>query len=119
VVELLAPAGVLVSSVPTTPSVDGNPHHLHDFTERSFRRMLANCGLRELDCLRQEQPYSFFAVATRSETRMQSMRRNLPAYYLTHPGSFVRRVASVVKDGFVNRYLTVVATREAERGRQG
>jgi hypothetical protein len=27
---------VLVASVPTTPSKDVNPHHLHDFTEQDF-----------------------------------------------------------------------------------
>ena len=36
---MLRPGGILIASVPTTPSVDGNPYHLHDFTERSFRRL--------------------------------------------------------------------------------
>src|SRR5262249_44064558 len=52
-VAALAPGGVLVGSVPTTPSVDVNPHHLHDFTERSFRALIERHGLYELDCLRQ------------------------------------------------------------------
>ena len=46
-VELLAAGGVLVASVPTTPSVDLNPHHLHDFTAAQFRRMGARHGLVE------------------------------------------------------------------------
>jgi len=37
-VGLLRPGGHLVGSVPITPSVDANPHHLHDFTDRSFRQ---------------------------------------------------------------------------------
>ncbi len=45
---LLAPDGVLVASVPTTPSVDLNPHHLHDFTESEFRKMGARNGLVEI-----------------------------------------------------------------------
>src|SRR5262249_61299080 len=56
-VALLRPGGMLVASVPTTPSVDANPHHLHDFSARSFRRLLAPHGLGERDALVQEQPW--------------------------------------------------------------
>jgi len=35
------------------------------------------------------------------------MRRNLPTWYLRHPGALLRRVASTLRHGFVNRYLTV------------
>jgi hypothetical protein len=38
---------------------------------------------------------------------METMRTNLPAYYLRHPGSLVRRIASTVRHGFKNRYLTI------------
>lgn len=112
-VPLLRPGGVLVASVPTTPSVDGNPHHLHDFTERSFRALFAGRGLRELDAFVQEQPFSPAAVVMRSERRMQEVRRNLPAWYLAHPGSLLRRIASTLRYGFRNRYLTLALGRDA------
>ena len=41
---LLLPGGVIIASVPTTPSVDVNPYHLGDFTERSFSRDVPPAG---------------------------------------------------------------------------
>jgi len=101
------PGGVLVASVPVTPSVDANPHHLHDFSERSFRRLFAGSGLEEEDQFVQVQPFSLPAVLTRSEARLQEVRRNLPAWYLRHPGSLLRRMGSTLRHGLVNRYLTI------------
>ncbi len=106
-VDLLRPGGVFVASVPITPSIDANPHHLHDFSERSFRRLFLAHDLVEVDRLVQDQPFSLVAVATRSEARMADMRRNLPLWYLRHPDSFVRRVVSTLRHGFKNRYLTI------------
>jgi len=34
--RLLAAGGRVIASVPITPTLDGNPHHLHDFSRRSF-----------------------------------------------------------------------------------
>jgi len=112
IVGLLRPGGVLVASVPTTPSVDGNPHHLHDFTERSFRRLFAGRGLVETDRFSQDQPFSPLAVVTRGEARLQQVRPNLPAWYARHPGALLRRVAATLRHGFKNRYLTVAWQRE-------
>jgi 2-polyprenyl-3-methyl-5-hydroxy-6-metoxy-1,4-benzoquinol methylase len=106
-VAALRPGGVLVASVPTTPSADVNPHHLHDFTERSFRAMLARRGLVEVDCLRQVQPYRLLAALGRSEVRMQEMRPHLLGYYALHPLAALRRIAATARYGFTNRYLTV------------
>lgn len=106
-VPLLRPGGVFVGSVPTTPSVDANPHHLHDFSERSFRRLFAGRGLEEVDHFVQDQPFGLGSVLARSEPRLQGMRRNLAAWYLAHPDSLVRRVAATLRHGFKNRYLTI------------
>ena len=106
-ITALRPGGVFVASVPVTPSVDANPHHLHDFTERSFRRLFARHQLFEVARLIQDQPFTLGAVVTRSEARMQQVRRNLPAYYLSHPTRLLRRLASTLRHGFKNRYLTV------------
>lgn len=106
-VGLLRPGGVLVASVPTTLSTDVNPHHLHDFSERSFRRLFAGRGLREFDCLRQVQRLRLGPLLKREESRMQDMRGNLPAYYLSHPLALLRRVGSTLRNGLVNRYITI------------
>ena len=106
---MLRPGGCLISSVPTTPSVDLNPHHRHDFSEREFRRLVARRAprLREFAALRQVQTVSPLRVLRRSERRMRDLRGSLPHYYLGHPGSLVRRVVATLRFGFVNRYLTV------------
>lgn len=106
-VRLLRPGGRLVASVPITPSVDANPHHLHDFTDRSFRRLLGCHGLEALDALVQEQPFSLRSVLARSEPRLADVRSDLPAWYLRHPGALLRRLGATLRHGFVNRYLTL------------
>ena len=107
-VGLLRRRGILIASVPTTPSVDVNPHHLHDFTERSFRALGEQHGLREIDHRRQVQPYSIVGVLSRSEQRMETMRANLVRYYVNHPWAAVRRAVATARFGFSNRYLTLV-----------
>jgi SAM-dependent methyltransferase len=112
-VDLLRPGGVLIASVPTTPSVDVNPHHRHDFSERSFRRMLSALGLTPFDSLLQVQPVPLGAVLRRRETRMSDLRPNLLAWYTTHPKSLARRVWSTLRHGFNNHYLTLAARKSA------
>lgn len=107
-VSLLKPGGRLIVSVPTTPSVDANPHHRTDFTERSFLALGRQRDLEVLALLRQVQKYSPIAVALRRERRTRDLRRGLARYYLEHPGAAVRRLRSILIDGFRNRYLTVV-----------
>ena len=106
---LLRPGGMLVGSVPVTPSMDANPHHFHDFSARSFRELLASHDLFELDSLHQVQPYSPLAVITKAEMRMQAMRANIWAYYCRHPQKAVLRLKSILSDGFNNKYLTIAA----------
>lgn len=111
--NLLRPGGVLVASVPTTPSVDLNPHHTHDFSEASFRRLLAPLGLVEFDAFRQVQPVAIATILLRRETRMADLRHNLPLWYLQHPGAFARRIWTTLTHGFANHYLTLALRREA------
>jgi SAM-dependent methyltransferase len=106
-VSLLRPGGLLVASVPTTPSVDLNPHHRHDFSEASFRRLFARFRLSEEGWLRQVQRVSPGAVLRRREARMGELRRNLPGFYARHPGALARRVAATLRYGFCNRYITI------------
>lgn len=107
--RLLRPGGIFIGSVPVTPSMDANPHHLHDFTARSFRKLLATRGLIEFDRLHQVQPYSPVAVITRTEERMRAMRPNILAYYRRHPHKAFLRLKSLILDGFNNKYLTIAA----------
>jgi 2-polyprenyl-3-methyl-5-hydroxy-6-metoxy-1,4-benzoquinol methylase len=106
-VGLLRPGGVLIASVPTTPSVDANPHHQHDFTERSFRRMFEGADLVETAALRQVQHFRLMPLLTRNEQRARDLRPNLLAYYVTHPGSLAKRIAATLRYGLQNRYMTI------------
>jgi len=104
---MLHPSGVLVASVPTTPSTDLNPHHRHDFTERSFRNLFEQHKLVEIDCLRQRQRVPMGAVLRRREPRMQDLRRGLGLFYLRHPMMLLRRLLATAGHGFVNCYTTI------------
>ncbi len=113
-VGLLRPGGVLVASVPVTPTTDINPHHLHDFTSRSFRRMLEAHGLEEIDSKVQVQNANPVTAFARKEARLRDVRRGLVGYYLGHPGALARRVASTLRHGFTFHYLTIVWRRPVE-----
>lgn len=107
-VRLLAPGGLLIASVPVTPSVDVNPFHLHDFTASSFRRMFVRRGFTEVASLPQRQPYQPLKMLAGKETRLSDMRQNLIGYYATHPAAALKRLYSTAADGFCNKYLTCV-----------
>ena len=107
--DLLADHGVIIASVPVTPSVDGNPYHLNDFTEKSFVRLFEQRGFILGSVLKQVQPFSpIFLTSKGTSNRLQNIRPHLINYYFTHPGSFVKRVWSTLRFGFTNRYLTAV-----------
>lgn len=105
---LLRPGGVLVASVPVTPSVDANPHHRTDFTPKSFATLGASAGFVATAKLLQVQPYSVRRILAREEARTQDLRRGLLRYYVSHPGAALRRIASTFRHGFANHYLTLV-----------
>lgn len=106
--SLLRPGGVLVASAPTTPTVDANPHHLHDFTPRSFRHLFDGARLVERDALLQVQRFRPFAVAQRTERRTADLRPDLARWYLRHPRAAAARAWSTLRHGFANHYLTLV-----------
>jgi hypothetical protein len=87
--------------------MDANPYHLHDFTERSFRGMFERHNLKEIACLRQVQSFKVMSLLTGKEARGKDIRRNLPVYYLSHPGSLMRRIFSTFRYGFANHYVTI------------
>jgi SAM-dependent methyltransferase len=106
-VSALRPQGILVASVPVTPSVDANPHHLTDFTAPEFLALGHRHGLIALAQLEQRQAYSPVAVLARRERRTRDLRRGLLGYYLRHPAALRRRLFALARFGFANQYLTV------------
>jgi 2-polyprenyl-3-methyl-5-hydroxy-6-metoxy-1,4-benzoquinol methylase len=105
---LLAPGAVLVASVPTTPSVDLNPHHLHDFTSQGFRQLGSRHGLAELASLTQVQRVGLSELWSGNRRfRRGNLRDNLSGYYLSHPGALLKRVATTLRRGLANHYLTI------------
>lgn len=103
----LRPGGVLVASVPTTPSVDLNPHHQTDFTEHSFAAYGARHGLREVERLAQRQRLALGAGWRGRRFRRERLRANLTGWYLAHPEALLRRLGATLRHGFTVHYLTI------------
>ncbi len=105
--DLLVPGGIMVASVPTTPTTDVNLYHLHDFTQRSFRSMFGQHGFTEVGHLLQIQRFKLLPLLLKEETRARDLRGNLLGYYLTHPVQMIRRAGATLRYGFSNHYFTV------------
>jgi SAM-dependent methyltransferase len=107
-VSLLAPGGRLIASVPVTPSVDANPHHKSNFSTKQFKGMGNMCSLKFVASLGQVQRYKPITVLMRREARTANLRGSLAHFYLRHPSHFLLRVSSILRNGFSNKYLTIV-----------
>jgi len=108
---LLTSGGKIIASVPVTPTCDGNPHHLHDFSERSFKKLLSQHSFVAGKELKQVQPWVYddaFSSAEDSASRSQGVGNNVLAYYRKHPLALVTRVYSLIRHGTCNIYLTAV-----------
>ena len=95
----LSAKGVMIASVPTTPTVDGNPHHLHDFTVSSFYRLFSAANYRPTETFEQIQYWEFkglFSKKESQENRSQGVGRNIIRHYLKKPGGLLLRVYSLV-----------------------
>lgn len=88
---LLKPGGMFIGSVPTPPTVDANPHHLHDFTEASFRQLLASHQVQEKASFQQTQSFNPITVLSRKESRLSDLRKNMVQYYFSHPLALLQR----------------------------
>lgn len=112
-INCLGPGGLLIGSVPITPSVDANPYHLHDFSARTFRRMLQREGLSIREHHRQRQPFNPISVRKEMATEQrEGLRKNLAGFYLRNPSKFLLRIASTLRHGFANLIDTVVAEKK-------
>jgi len=101
----LVTGGRFIASVPITPSVDANPYHLHDFTIKGFKKMFTDAGMKEIDSIIQQQPYSLFSIMKQKEERSKYLRKNIAGYYMENPNKFLLRLKSLIKDGWNNKYI--------------
>lgn len=104
--------GKLICSVPVTPSVDANPYHLNDFTEKSFEQLLSSNGFFIQQKMIQVQLFSLFGVMNKKVKRSEELRKNLLLYYFTHPKSLLKRIYSTFRYGFSNRYIVAVCIKK-------
>ncbi|MHB0962255.1 MAG: class I SAM-dependent methyltransferase [Gemmatimonadaceae bacterium] len=110
VAQVLPKGGRFIASVPVTVSTDGNPHHLHDFTRASFRRLLTANGFREIRAVEQSLRFTLSDLFGRSRRgRRRDRRHGLLRWYARHPRVLAKRVQLTLTKGFVNEYLTIVA----------
>lgn len=105
--SMLKPGGRFIGSVPTTPSVDVNPHHVNDFTKASFRKLFTDLGFEEIDAHIQVQKFSLFKILFKQEKRAQNIRGGLVQYYIKNPSAFFKRIFATLRYGFANHYITI------------
>lgn len=115
-VRLLSATGRLIASVPITPTLDGNPHHLHDFSQRSFVRLFAAFNLQATEHFEQIQWWQFKGLFSaqpdlQKKHRSQGVGNAVLNYYRKNPLYLLKRLYSMLRYGFSNRYLTCVFTR--------
>ena len=113
--KLLNANGKLIASVPTTPTCDGNPHHLQDFSERSFKRALRQFDFEFHTGFEQIQEWVYDDLmaddSAASTSRAKGVGRNLLKYYLRRPWALITRIHSLLVHGRCNKYLTGVFIR--------
>lgn len=115
-VKLLSSTGRLIASVPITPTLDGNPHHLHYFSQRSFLRLFSELNLRSIEHFEQIQWWQFKGLFStqpdlQKQHRSQGVGNAVLNYYRKNPLYLLKRLYSMLRYGFSNRYLTCVFTR--------
>ena len=106
---LLAEHGQVIASVPITPTLDGNPHHLHDFSKASLFELFNAHGLRPNQQFEQIQWWQFKGLFSKREVkqhRSEGVGNAVLQYYRQHPFYLLRRLGSMLRYGFSNRYLT-------------
>jgi 2-polyprenyl-3-methyl-5-hydroxy-6-metoxy-1,4-benzoquinol methylase len=104
---LLKKDGVLIISTPVTPSTDGNPYHISDYTSFTFRKLFKQAGFIEFAHLKQVQNYSVSGVFNSKNKRLRRTRNRIGIFYLRHPNVFLKRIFSLITNGLTNKYLTL------------
>jgi 2-polyprenyl-3-methyl-5-hydroxy-6-metoxy-1,4-benzoquinol methylase len=104
----------MIASVPSTPTCDGNPHHLHDFTERSFLKRFRAISFAPVSHFRQVQPWVYddaFSTDEQSKSRSKGIGWRLMRYYVRKPSALISRLHSLLVHGRCNKYITTVFKR--------
>ncbi|MDO8503256.1 MAG: methyltransferase domain-containing protein [bacterium] len=103
----LSDGGILIASIPITLTTDVNPHHLHDFTEKSFISLFTRVGLiLESSTIQVQRYLPLKLLFGRKTGRARTISRgNLAYFYLVHPKMILLRLWSVLRFGFSNRYM--------------
>lgn len=109
--RLLASGGQIIASVPITPTLDGNPHHLHDFSRRSFFSLFRQHGLAPREHFEQIQWWQFKGLFSKrpdqaKQHRSEGVGNAVLLYYRRRPLYLFARLSSMLRYGFSNRYLT-------------
>ncbi|MHA6491714.1 class I SAM-dependent methyltransferase [Pseudomonas borbori] len=107
--KLLAEHGQVIASVPITPTLDGNPHHLHDFSQASFFALFRAHGLGPQQRFEQIQWWQFkglFSKRPVKQHRSEGVGNAVLQYYRKRPFYLLLRLRSMLRYGFSNRYLT-------------
>jgi 2-polyprenyl-3-methyl-5-hydroxy-6-metoxy-1,4-benzoquinol methylase len=104
--------GMLIASVPTTVSTDGNPFHRHDFSRTSWRSLLEQHGFVIAEELAQEQRFHLRQILGRDGATRQQLKRNLLSFYARNPRVAWARLALTFTRGFVNEYVVAAAQKK-------
>jgi SAM-dependent methyltransferase len=105
--SLLKKDGILIISAPVTPSTDGNPHHLSDFSVSGFKKLFETFGFKIESEFIQLQPFSLKSIFHSGNQRLSKTRKNIWKYYYHNPRVFLSRIRSLFMDGLNNKYLTL------------
>jgi len=112
--KILKPNGVFIVSVPTTPSLDFNPFHLHDFTEKSIKKLVQQHGFTIIDQQQQIQAIDIMQLLFKRDQRIKVSGSGLLDYYKRHPSYMFTRAKAILIHGFKNKYVTL-ALRSSSR----
>ena len=111
----LSEGGHMIASVPTSPTADGNPHHLHDFTVKSFFQLFSPDGYFFQASYEQIQPWDFSGLLSKKQssgTRSEGVALNVLRHYQKKPFALFSRISSLFTNGLNNRYLTARFARQ-------
>ena len=67
--------------------------------------MFTGAGMKEIDSIIQQQPYSLFSIMKQKEERSKDLRKNIAGYYMSNPNKLLLRLKSLIKDGWNNKYI--------------
>lgn len=102
--RLVGRGGIVVASVPVSPSIDVNPYHVHDIAERDLREMFDQNSIRVCAELRQRTTADVAELA-RGRVGQRRLRPGLLRFYWDRPQLLLRRLAYTFTRGLTSEYL--------------